>query len=179
MRTVTPIAAVLALSGCAAPPTADPPAGESVAIPSEPAILEADTERMAETRTPLAGRNEKPISRSANTPPPPAERVGRYMETTATPDPGQMDLLSVVVRVTFPETVTTVGEAVRWLLIRSGYRLLPGDPAVRHLFRRPLPEVHRQIGPVPLRTALAVLAGEGFRLREDPVRRTIKYAWED
>ena len=39
----------------------------------------------------------------------------------------------------------------------------------------PLPEAHRTLGPLPLRTALAILAGPAFRLVEDPVHRLISF----
>ncbi|MCP3994765.1 MAG: hypothetical protein GY722_06845, partial [bacterium] len=72
----------------------------------------------------------------------------------------------------------TVGEAVRYLLQRSGYRLPTAEsigPDTVVLFGLPLPAVHRSLGPMTLRDALATLAGPAFYLVQDPVHRLITF----
>jgi type IV pili sensor histidine kinase/response regulator len=80
--------------------------------------------------------------------------------------------------VRFPRSVQTVGGALQHLLPPSGYQLADTrnvDPHVAILMSRPLPEVHRQIGPTTLQDALTVLAGEGWQLEVDPVHRLVSF----
>lgn len=105
-------------------------------------------------------------------------QVGRYSTTTTAPTPAQAELLSTTVTLRFPERIQTVGEAVRYLLQRSGYRL--ADPEgvsseTMALFALPLPAVHRSLGPTTLREALQTLAGPAFILVQDPVHRLITF----
>ena len=105
-------------------------------------------------------------------------QVGRYSLMTATPTLAQAALLAATVTVRFPERIQTVGEAVPYLLQRSGYRLattesIGADTAA--LFALPLPAVHRNLGPMTVRDALAILAGPAFHLVQDPVHRLITY----
>ena len=89
-----------------------------------------------------------------------------------------MRLLSAIVRVEFPGSVTRVGQAVEHLLQPSGYRLSPqqaAEPTRQSLLNLPLPEPHRMLGPMPLKTALETLAGPAFRLVEDPVHRLVSF----
>jgi conjugative transfer region protein (TIGR03748 family) len=105
-------------------------------------------------------------------------QVGRYSSVRPVPTEEQINLLSALVTVRFPETVTTVGQAVDHLLGPSGYRLAPGsvaEPGRAALLALPLPEPHRSLGPMPLRTALETLAGPAFRLVEDPVHRRVSF----
>lgn len=78
-------------------------------------------------------------------------------------------------QVRFPQEIATVGEAMNHLLTRSGYRL---DEQRSHwastiLMPQPLPEVHRDLGPIYLSEALAVLAGNAWRLKVNPLYRTL------
>ena len=105
-------------------------------------------------------------------------QVGRYATVRAVPTPDQRDLLVAQVSLSFPKTVATVGEAVRHLLQSSGYRLSPqhaAEPTRQSLLTLPLPEPHRTLGPMPLKTALETLAGPTFRLVEDPVHRLVSF----
>jgi conjugative transfer region protein (TIGR03748 family) len=105
-------------------------------------------------------------------------QVGRYSSMRPLPTEEQINLLSALVTVRFPETVATVGQAVDQLLGPSGYRLAPdsvAEPERAALVALPLPEPHRSLGPIPLRTALETLAGPAFRLVEDPVHRLVSF----
>ncbi|MDN3519065.1 FimV/HubP family polar landmark protein [Aquisalimonas lutea] len=105
-------------------------------------------------------------------------RVGRYQTVAAEPTPAQANPLQVQVDLTFPPYVERVGDAVIHLLDRSGYRLQdPGnaDPAMRLLLTRPLPAVHRDLGPLPLEDALKTLAGAPWRLVVDPTARLVSF----
>ena len=105
-------------------------------------------------------------------------QVGRYATVRAVPTLSQVYLLSAIVRVQFPASVVSVGQAVEHLLRPSGYRLASeaaADPSQRTLLNLPLPEPHRTLGPLPLQTALETLAGPAFRLVEDPVHRLVSF----
>ena len=105
-------------------------------------------------------------------------QVGRYSLLSAEPTEAQTDLLGTTVTVYFPAQIQTVGEAVGYLLKRSGYRLAETEalaPEAKDLLALPLPSVHRQLGPMPLRRALETLAGPTFHLVQDPVHRLIAF----
>ena len=105
-------------------------------------------------------------------------QVGRYRSVFAGPTEGQADLLSAMVTVEVPSGVSTVGEAVHYLLRGSGYRLAAetaSDPARADLLGLPLPEAHRSLGPMPLQDALETLGGPAFRLVEDPLHRLVSF----
>ena len=105
-------------------------------------------------------------------------QVGRYSLLSAEPTEAQTDLLGTTVRVHFPAQIQTVGESVRYLLRRSGYRLAETEalaPETKGLLALALPTVHRQLGPMPLRRALETLAGATFHLVQDPEHRLIAF----
>ena len=105
-------------------------------------------------------------------------QVGRYSLLAATPTEAQAELLATTITVRFPNRIQMVGEAVRYLLQRSGYRLATAEsigPDTVALFALPLPAVHRGLGPMTLRDALETLAGSAFRLVQDPVHRLITF----
>ena len=105
-------------------------------------------------------------------------QVGRYSVIAAVPTEAQADLLATTLTIRFPERIRTLGESVRYLLQRSGYRLASSrsaGPNTATLFALPLPAVHRSLGPMTLRDALKTLAGPAFNLVQDPVHRLITF----
>ncbi len=105
-------------------------------------------------------------------------QVGRYSTLAASPTEAQAELLATTMTVRFPDRIRVVGEAVRYLLQRSGYRLANDEstgPDTTALFMLPLPAVHRTLGPMTLREALETLAGPAFHLVEDPVHRLVTF----
>ena len=106
-------------------------------------------------------------------------RLARYTTGSSVPDAAQVDPLEAVVQVSFPRaSVATVGDAVNYLLLRSGYRLAAQQRAntpESAVLSMPLPEVHRQLGPYSVRTALSVLLGTPFVLSVDPMQRQVSY----
>ncbi|MGE0373135.1 MAG: pili assembly chaperone [Gammaproteobacteria bacterium] len=102
--------------------------------------------------------------------------VARYSTVPPAPSLVQRDPLAAPVVSVLPASVIRIGEAVETLLAPSGYRLSPplaADSERAELLDLPLPEAHRALGPLPLRTALRILAGPAFTLVEDPVHRLI------
>ncbi|MCP5443400.1 MAG: pili assembly chaperone [Chromatiaceae bacterium] len=105
-------------------------------------------------------------------------QVGRYSVIAAVPTKAQTDLLATTLTIRLPERIQTMGEAVRYLLQRSGYRLAKVEsiePDTLALFALPLPAVHRSLGPMTLRDALKTLAGPMFNLVQDPVHRLVTF----
>ena len=105
-------------------------------------------------------------------------QVGRYQSTALNPSDEQIDLLSTVVDIEFPEEINTLGQAIAHLLNGSGYRLLSAklaEPNRSHLFAMPLPTVQRQLGPLRLRQALQLLGGRAHRLVVQPRYRLVSF----
>lgn len=107
-------------------------------------------------------------------------RLARYTSSAAAPEAAQLDPLEAIVQLTFPRSnVQTIGDAIGYLLLRSGYRLTP-DPSMaqpaRELLAMPLPEVHRRMGPYTVRTALSVLVGKPFAVTADASQRVVSYS---
>lgn len=108
-------------------------------------------------------------------------RTGRYQLVSTRAPLGQRHLLEQTVDVRIPPSVsTTVGDGIRYTLQHTGYALCtPERDHQRWLFSRPLPAAHYRLGPMPLREALQVLAGDAWELEEDPVRRQVCYEQRD
>lgn len=103
----------------------------------------------------------------------PVARYGRYTLIELVPQPAQRDLLQQAVEITIPPTLdATVGDAMRHVLLRSGYRLCDGTEAAA-LYALPLPAAHLHLGPLLLRDALLVLAGPAWALSVDDRTREV------
>ena len=106
----------------------------------------------------------------------PSIQTGRYSAVLAKPTWPQRHILDVTVTVTVPEDRHTIGQSIRYLLRRSGYRLSASlQPDSRQLLDKPLPAIHRRLGPMTLKDALTVLMAPAFVLVDDPVHRVIHY----
>ena len=109
----------------------------------------------------------------------PIVRYGRYTLVELVPEAAQQDLLLQVIDVSMPATLpATVGEALRYVLLRSGYTLCEAgsDAAVFHDL--PLPAAHLRLGPLLLRDALLILAGPAWELHVDDVGRRVCFTQE-
>jgi type IV pili sensor histidine kinase/response regulator len=106
---------------------------------------------------------------------PPAElRYGRYTLVSTEPTTEQRDLITQIVDVSIPSSLSpSVQDALQYVLQRSGYALCPVTASVKVLFTRPLPAAHYRFGPIPLRSALQVLAGPAWQLTTDEVGRSV------
>lgn len=103
-------------------------------------------------------------------------QVGRYLTILNKPTLSQARLLSQIVQIRFPLNVQTVGDAMNYLLQFSGYSLVSQEQmnkALKTIISKPLPMVHRQLGPISLKEGLIVLAGPAFYLISDPVNRVV------
>src|SRR5690242_18207904 len=81
-------------------------------------------------------------------------RYGRYTLVEVASAPDQRDLMQQVVDITMPMTTSaTVGDAIRYLLMRTGYLLCEPQPGFPSLDAWPLPAAHIHLGPLTLRDA--------------------------
>ncbi|WP_455917969.1 PFGI-1 class ICE element type IV pilus protein PilL2 [Pseudomonas cerasi] len=105
----------------------------------------------------------------------PAElRYGPYTLVSTEPTTEQRDLLAQIIEVNIPSSLNpSVQGAMHYVLLRSGYALCPDTASVKVLFTRPLPAAHYRLGPIPLRSALQVLAGPAWQLTTDEVGRSV------
>ena len=109
-------------------------------------------------------------------------QTGRYSVIASTPTHSQRQLLQVMITVTIPDDIETIGQTIRYLLRRSGYQLInhqQQQPELAQLFSKRLPDVHRHLGPMTLENALTILTTPAFTLIEDPIHRLISYQLDD
>ncbi|GHU38545.1 secreted protein [Betaproteobacteria bacterium] len=103
----------------------------------------------------------------------PVTRQGRYTLLELTPEPAQRHLMRQIVEVSIPPTLdTNVGDALRHVLLHSGYRLCD-TPEAATLYAFPLPASHWRLGPMTLRNALLMLAGPAWELSVDEASRQV------
>ncbi len=106
-------------------------------------------------------------------------QVARYSIIAPVATASQADPLQTMVAIRFPEPhITTVGDAMQYLLRHSGYHLAEAkaaDPTMARLLNHLLPKVHRQLGPMSLQTVLSTLAGSAYQIVVDPVNRLIAF----
>ena len=105
-------------------------------------------------------------------------RLARYTLQSATAEASQVDLLAALVETEFPPQIETTGDAIDYVLLRSGYRRIE-TPDARQTMDLPLPRAHRKVGPLDLRSAIKTLAGEPWHLHEDPIQRVIWLTLKD
>lgn len=118
---------------------------------------------------------------TTSSPPPPTTsiwRQGRYTLVELRPDLAQRDLQRQIVDLRIRATPdSTVGDALRYVLLRSGYQLCNGDTTLNTLFALPLPAAHLRLGPLELRQALQLLAGKPWRLTVDEQARLVCFVY--
>ncbi|WP_225085924.1 PilL N-terminal domain-containing protein [Pectobacterium colocasium] len=98
----------------------------------------------------------------------PIVRYGRYTLVELAPNAAQRNLLLQVIDVAIPEDArATVGDGLRHVLKRSGYRLCETAQPLIELYSLPLPAAHLHMGPMILRDALLTLAGSAWDMQVD------------
>jgi len=106
-------------------------------------------------------------------------QIGRYSIIAPVATASQADPLQTMVAIRFPKPhISTVGEAMQYLLRQSGYNLAKpkaADPTMGKLLNHLLPKVHRQLGPMSLQTMLSTLASSAYQIVVDPVDRLIAF----
>lgn len=103
-------------------------------------------------------------------------RYSRYTLVELEPTAAQLDLLSQIIDITLPTAwSTTVGDALRYVLLRSGYALCESRDGLDDLLLLPLPASHFHLGPLRLRQVLELLAGPAWQLEVDERARSVCY----
>lgn len=98
----------------------------------------------------------------------PIVRYGRYTLVELAPNAAQRNLLLQVIDVAIPEDArATVGDGLRHVLKRSGYRLCETAQTLIELYSLPLPAAHLHMGPMTLHDALLTLAGSTWDIQVD------------
>ena len=147
------LAGCVLIAGCAATGAASTPAARQ--SPPEPAVF-------ARTISPEPEQGQIPVA-----------RYGRYTLVELVPEPAQRDLTRQVIEISIPPTFdASVGDALRHVLLRTGYRLCDTTEAAA-LYALPLPAAHLRLGPLPLRDALLALAGPAWELSVDDASRAV------
>lgn len=104
-------------------------------------------------------------------------QLGRYTTAEAVPQPNLADPLALVAQITFPrEQVSTVGEAIDYTLLRTGYALVDAQALTqeaRRFLGLPLPEAQRTLGPYSVQDMLNVLVGKAWAWHTDHVTRRL------
>jgi conjugative transfer region protein (TIGR03748 family) len=105
----------------------------------------------------------------------PVVRDSRYTLIELVPDDDQRDLMHQVIELTIPATDrATVGDALHYVLRRSGYRLCDARAdTTAVLYTLPLPAAHEHLGPIALREALQLLAGSRWTLQVNDETREV------
>lgn len=147
----------------------------SIAAAAQPSNASALAD--AYTSTPAAPTSNAQYVRSINAD---EIQVNRYTTLNSQPDETDSYALAVTAKVHFPRgVVSTVGDAVKYLLIRTGYELAPAeqmDEHVRRVFGLRLPESNRVMGPYRVDAMLRALMGRAFSLNVDQNLRIVSYA---
>ena len=152
------MADAILLSGCAT--TAAP--ATSAPVEDAPALRAALPVPATVTPDPAASTDITPVV-----------RYGRYTLIELVSEPAQRDLMRQVVEVVIPPSLdTNVGDALRHVLRRSGYRLCDTADAAA-LYALPLPAAHLHLGPLMLRDALLTLAGPAWDVSVDGGTRQV------
>lgn len=115
----------------------------------------------------------KPLAPASIQPPAQLIRSGRYTLIELGPEDGQRNLLQQVVQTSIPpSTDATVGDALRFLLFRTGYQMCEEESSMK-VNALPLPAAHLRLGPMTLQQALLTLIGTGWALHVDEVNRRV------
>jgi type IV pili sensor histidine kinase/response regulator len=104
----------------------------------------------------------------------PVHRYSRYTLAELKPEATKQNLLMQVIEIELPGTWDiSVAEALRHVLLRSGYRLCERSAQSDVLYELPLPAAHLKLGPITLRDALLTLSGPAWLLNIDEQLREV------
>lgn len=111
--------------------------------------------------------------------PVPVVRHNRYTFVELKQVGSEQDLLSQIVEVSIPISLTkhnlTVKDGLSYVLLGSGYSLCNAS-AVEKFSKLPLPASQFRLGPVSLHSALKILAGPTWQMQVDQHNRVICFA---
>lgn len=103
-------------------------------------------------------------------------QLNRYTTQLSVPEDNAANPLEVFARITYPRTtVTSIGDALRHTLLRTGYSLADSELSSYEakFLNLPLPESQRTLGTFKVKDILKVLVGSAWELRQDDVSRQV------
>lgn len=122
---------------------------------------------------PVITKTGSPAASDFSSTPSPVVRYDRYTLVELIAQPAQRDLMQQIVEITVPPNFdATVGDALHYVLLRSGYRLC-ANTAATPLYTLPVPAAHLHLGPLTLQDALLTLAGPAWDLSIDDAFRQV------
>ena len=105
--------------------------------------------------------------------------INRYATVENKPSAAQINPLLTIQHIHFPQHITTVGEALTYWLRYSGYTLVNEklqSQALKEVLQKPLPQVHRNLGPLTIQDGLGVLVGKQvFSLENSHLNRVVNF----
>ena len=106
--------------------------------------------------------------------------IHRYLTVKNTPTTAQINPLNTVQTIHFPTSIQTIGDAVNYWLRHSGYHLANKEKlpnSLLMLFKQPIPQVHKNLGPLTIAQGLKVLVGpKHFLLRKNDITREVRFS---
>lgn len=103
-------------------------------------------------------------------------RVNRYTSVLSEPTVSEVLPLQSVIHISYPRDVRSVGQALDYTLLRSGYRLGTASSAEQSLFRDlALPESQRVLGPYTVERVLQTLIGSEWQLTVNHPARVVSF----
>jgi type IV pili sensor histidine kinase/response regulator len=118
---------------------------------------------------------------AAPQPTPPSKtvtQIDRYSIVVVAPTAGQRDVLAETSAISIPNDIESLGDALRWLLRDSGYRLAADrvlSDDVHAMLTLPLPAAHRQFEAMPLSVVVELIVGPAFHIVQDPIHRLLAF----
>lgn len=105
-------------------------------------------------------------------------QIGRYMTVKNNVSVAQENPLAQTFQITFPASIQTVGDAVHFILINTGYNLVSKNKQshfTSQLTEQQLPLSLRTLGPTTVEQGLLALAGNAYQLVIDPAHRLVTF----
>lgn len=107
-------------------------------------------------------------------------QISRYASVKNQPLAAQVDPLKSVQQIHFPISVQSIKDAVLYWLHHSGYHLASEEKqneGLKQVFKQPLPQVNRNLGPLTVADGLSVLVGKNvFTLKQDDLLREVNFS---
>lgn len=103
-------------------------------------------------------------------------QIGRYLTVANKITPYEENTLEQTFQVKFPASIQTVGNAINFILINTGYRFIAPQMQsgiTRVLLSKPLPLPLRSLRPTTVEAGLLALIGYAYQLVLDPAHRII------
>ncbi len=111
-------------------------------------------------------------------------QVSRYLEAKMVAKPSQLNPLDSVIRIKFPITVSSVKDAIDYVLDDSGYEIVHEQfwtPEMKIILSAQIAHTQRDLSLTPLKISdvINVVVGDAFYVVSDPLRRKVSVVLKD